>query len=136
MIITRVRVIVPKLQETIKLYNVHDSIRKVLNEKYKDLNWQDKVNKMSEDEAFTTSEENLIDFLSKLSTEEVALIQSVMYLGRESRYDLEVVKEPEASLESLFNNARQTDKDDMISQITSKKHLSNFLWEGIKILGL
>lgn len=136
MITSRVRVIVPKLQEIIKLYNVHDSIRKVLNEKYKDLHWQDKVNKMSEDDAFTTSEENLNAFLSKLSAEEIALIQSVMYLGRESRYDSEVVKEPEASLDSLFNNARLTDKDDMISQITSKKHLSNFLWEGIKILGL
>ncbi|MEK4006381.1 DUF3775 domain-containing protein [Paenibacillus sp. FSL H3-0333] len=136
MIIVKVKAILPKIQEAIKLSNIHDNIRNQLDSEAEGQHWLDRVKKKQEDTNFTTTGQNLKEYLIGLTTEEVALIQSVMYIGRESKYDSSVEEEPESALRSLYDRARQQDKDEMVFQITGKKHISRFLWDGLKILGL
>lgn len=86
------------------------------------------------DKELRAKEKELEDYLEKFSKDEVILIESLMYIGRDGLG--EDPRDTEGILQNNFNYFSDWTKDDAINQMTEKFPLPDYLENGIKILNL
>ncbi|MGQ7672618.1 hypothetical protein ACTGX8_05995 [Streptococcus suis] len=76
----------------------------------------------------------LTDYLDSLSYDQVKIVQTVMYVGRDTSYEMTNIN-PEDLYEEVFNSLTwHEDKSIEISQIAQKSPLDDYLIRGMELL--
>ncbi len=87
-----------------------------------------------EESPYSTARKRLTDYLESLSYDQVRIIQTVMYVGRDTSYEMTDIN-PKDLYEEKFNSLTwHENKSIEISQIVQKESLDEYLIKGIEIL--
>lgn len=146
----------PVIEETIRLNHILNQTVEDFTNTHPDSNDSLKIiSDMFMDEDCSKAREDVTNYLEQLTQEEVALIQAVMYVGRDNKSSLsnkyrteEEIKKyhsdedpgenlsPEELLEYYYNSTKNDLKENAIQHMLGKGQLSKYLKDGIAILKL
>lgn len=111
--------------------------KEILREVYelaKDKHTQDSINNKDK---LTKERKVLDDYLNSLDFEDVKMIQTIMYLGRDKGYTTNnSSEETYRKNREYMDNVGWNDKGIEVEQIIQKLPLDEYLEEGFKILGI
>ncbi|QLG38133.1 hypothetical protein HW560_08380 [Paenibacillus sp. E222] len=148
--ISRAKDLIPVVEEIIQLKQVCDQAARALEEHYGHLSSIEKFEKYVEDEHSQHARSNIEDYLEILSKYDIAIIQSIMYSGRDHHRSVSIEHEnnveqtesydendgytPRDSFIAYYNSVKNDNKNGAIQHLLGKGQLTQYLINGIQII--